>query len=130
MRHIGPGQWRIVHYDGEEYRIRLAFDQTHHSAIEKNALTDLIPTTGSAKPLQHGKIDILEFLTQFEEIYSRKPRQWEQGTCDLIVQCAKYQRGILTHRPPAAARAFDEDTLVAQLLRCFLLSAEINDVNG
>ncbi|KAL8775902.1 MAG: hypothetical protein Q9194_003521 [Teloschistes cf. exilis] len=111
-------------------RIQLAFDQTPRSTIEEDALTDLNPTTGSAKPLQHRKIDIFEFLTQFEEIHSRKPRQWEQGTCDLIVQCAKYQSEILTHRPPASARAFDEDTLVAQLLRCFLLSAEINDVNG
>ncbi|KAL8627522.1 hypothetical protein Q9189_006786 [Teloschistes chrysophthalmus] len=130
VRHIGPGLWRILHPNGEEYRLRLAFDQTPHSAIEENALTDLNLTTGSAKPLQHGKVDLFEFLTQFEEIHSRKPRQWEHGTGDLIVQCAKYQKEILTHRPPASARAFDQDTLIAQLLRCFLLSAEINDVNG
>ncbi|KAL9582347.1 MAG: hypothetical protein Q9212_003349 [Teloschistes hypoglaucus] len=130
VRHIGPGLWRIIHFDGEEYEIRLAFDQTPHSAVEQDALTDLNPTTGSAKPLQHGKIDLFEFLTQFEEIYYRKPREFEQRTSDLIVQCAKYQKEVLAHKLPASARAFDEDTLVAQLLRCFLISAELNTVNG
>lgn len=130
MHHVGPGQWRILHEDGQGYRIQLAFDQTSHSVIEENALTDLNPTTGSGIPLKHGTTDLSEFLTQFEEVEYRRPHYWEPGTYHLIVQCAKYQREILAHKPPASASAFDENTLIAQLLRCFLISHEIADVNG
>ncbi|KAL8687497.1 MAG: hypothetical protein Q9218_006347 [Villophora microphyllina] len=130
VRHVGPGLWRIHHDAGEEYNIRLAFDVTPRSTIEEATLTDLNPTTGSAIPLRQEKLDLFEFLKQFQEIETRNPRQWETETCELIVQCATYQQEILIQKSPLSTHAFDQATLVAQLLRCFLVSFEISDANS
>lgn len=130
VRHVGPGQWRIWHDDGEEYSVRLAFDHTAPAKLQERALTDLGSAADSSTSPAHAKRVLFQFITQFEEIETRRPHEYELGTCEIIAQSAQYQKEILVQRSPIPAAEFDEIIVIAQLLRCLLISSEISDVNG
>ncbi|KAL8865366.1 MAG: hypothetical protein Q9174_006926 [Haloplaca sp. 1 TL-2023] len=130
VRHIGPGQWDIRHSGGERFRLTLAFNDTPKDIVEESTITDLGAAVESAKTLEQAKSVLFKFLTQFEELESRWPTRFETGTCDLLALCALYQKDLLHEQSPVPARDFGISTIIAQLLRIFVLSFDFFDTEA
>lgn len=130
VRHIGPRHWCIQHDDGQEYDLVLGFEQTPNAIVEEFAMNDLeIDWDPSLSP-NHAKRALFRFLGQFEELEHRWRNMFEIGTCEIIAQCARYQKDILIQRSPMSDKTFEDSILLVQLLRCWLVSSDLSEVDG
>ena len=125
--HIGPGQWDIWHSGGERVRLILAFNDIPHDLVQESTITDLGAVVESAKTLEKAKSALMKFLDQFEQVESRWPHRYEDGTEDLLSLYAQYQKDLLIRRSPISAKDFGEVIIVAQLLRALLLPSDLFD---
>lgn len=129
MRHIVPRHWRIQHEGGPEYDPVLGFEQTPHAIVEEYTLNDWKTDWDPSVSPKHMKRALFRFLSQYEELEHRWRSRYATGTCKIVAHAARCQKEILIQRSPMSAKTSKDSTLLVKLLRCFLISVDISEVD-
>lgn len=92
---------------------------------------DLDPTVDFSNRPRESRTHLLKILDQFAEVQSRWRNWFEERTLLLIAHCARYQRHILAQTEDIPAdNKINRSTLVAALLRCLVITHQINEVDS
>lgn len=124
LAHVGPGVFHFRHHNGEEYKTKVGFTHTPRDVVESSTVLDL-DTAKCPQYLEQSKSCILKFLNQFEDIQNRGRNKHEEGTFLLIAGAARYQKELLAPYTRIPAEQRDEATLIATMLRCFVMTDDI-----
>ncbi|KAL8992328.1 MAG: hypothetical protein Q9169_007184 [Polycauliona sp. 2 TL-2023] len=108
----------------------MAFDQTPSEIVKKRTLVDLDPRLDFRNMPMRSINFLFNFHNQFEELDTRLLNRHEPGTLRLLRQCAHYQKDMLVRESPISPDQFESVTLVATLLRCFVMSQDLSEVDG
>lgn len=111
----------------EVFEARISYVGVSESDAQESTVRDIADATSSPADFRHS---LCEFLSQFSTLSSRWVNYFETLTENFIDECAQFQKGHALRSTLLPTNLYDETTLIALSLRCFVISMEIDQVTG